>query len=96
MARAESGDPEGARALLTELSAEGHAFDRGLVLSAIGQNEAALESLSRARFDGFDFAVTYWPTVATRYLFPTAWDRLRDHPRYDDLVRRIDRSWGLA
>jgi len=85
-----------ARALLEAIRAAGHAFDEGLVLAALGERESAFEALARSRFDGLEMAVSYWPTVALRYLFGRVWDGLRDDPRYPALQRRMEESWGLA
>jgi DNA-binding SARP family transcriptional activator/Tfp pilus assembly protein PilF len=93
---AAEGEEGQARALLAPIREAGHPFDEGLVLAALGEREAAFEAFGRASFDGLEFAVSYWPTVAVRYLFGRIWERLRDDPRYDELRWRIDESWGLV
>ena len=85
-----------ARALLEPIRSAGHAFDEGLVLAALGEREAAFGAFDSASFDGLEMAVTYWPTVALRYLFGRVWEGLRDDARYVALHRRMEESWGLA
>ena len=90
------GEEAQARGLLAPIREAGHPFDEGLVLAALGEYEAAFEAFGRASFDGLDFAVSYWPTVAVRYLFERVWKCLGDDPRHSRLRRRIDESWGLV
>lgn len=95
LCRAAVGDADEAWGLLQGVREAGHPFDEGVILAALDQPDRALEALDRARFDGVDFDITYWPTVAVRYLFSDLWDAVRPDPRYQRLVQRIDRSWGL-
>ncbi len=37
----------------------------------------------------------YWPTLSVRYFYPDVLRPLRDDPRYQELLREVDRSWGL-
>lgn len=92
---AAQGQGAAARKLLAPIRSAGHGFDEGLVLAALGEHEAALDSLAGARLGGLEFAVSYWPSVAVRHLFARVWVPLRDDPRYAQLRQRIDAIYGL-
>ncbi|MEJ2602936.1 MAG: BTAD domain-containing putative transcriptional regulator [Gammaproteobacteria bacterium] len=94
LATAAMGEAESARGLLEEIRCAGFPFDEGLVLAALGETDAAFEAFGRARFDGLDFAESYWPTVAVRYLFGRVWDVIRGDRRFRRLGRRVDEAWG--
>lgn len=84
-----------AAALLDPIRAAGHSFDEALVLAALGECEAALECFACTRLGGLEMAVSYWPSVAVRYLFSRLWDPLRKDHRYLTLRRYIDEIYGL-
>ncbi len=94
LAAAEGGDRASARTWLEDIRSAGYPLDEGLVLAALGDADAAFDAFDRSRFDGLDFAESYWPTVAVRYLFGRVWDSLREDPRFHQLVRRVDEAWG--
>jgi TolB-like protein len=89
------GDATEARRLLDEIEVAGDVFDSALVHAGLGASEAAFERLDSVDFHGVDFRLTYWPTIATRYLYQSVWGPLRADPRYRQLRRRMQRSWGL-
>jgi DNA-binding SARP family transcriptional activator/Tfp pilus assembly protein PilF len=90
-----SGDRAGARRILQAIDRSRYPFDVGLVLGALGEKDAALETLGKVDFQGLDFWSSFWPTIALRYMFSDVWDLLRDEPRFADLVLRMNRRWGL-
>lgn len=92
---AADGHPDSALDLLDHIREQGHEFDEGLVLAALGEKEAAFEAFGRARFDEMELGVSYWPTVCVRYLFGRVWEIMQDDRRFDDLQRRIFENWGL-
>jgi TolB-like protein/Flp pilus assembly protein TadD len=85
-----SGDTRRARTLLDEIDEADAPFSAGLVHAALGDADAA--------FDAFD-RVSHWGSFETehiRYFFPDVLGPLRDDPRYDALIRRLNQAWGLA
>lgn len=94
LAHAAAGDGGRAWELLGSLvEDDAHPFLVGLVHAALGGDEAAF-----ATFERIDRWTTdaRWPILAARYLFPDVLGELREDPRYQDMLREIDRAWGLA
>ena len=89
LAHVATGDTTRARELLDHLREVDQPFNVGLVLAALGEEELAFEAFQEVDRWG------YWPTLAARYLFPGVLGPLREDPRYDRLLREVDRSWGL-
>jgi TolB-like protein/Flp pilus assembly protein TadD len=81
------GDEPQARSLLAEIEARDDRFSTGLVLLALRDPEAALESLGRVEEWG-----RYWPTLALRYLPAHLWDPVRPDPRFRALLDQLDRG----
>ena len=84
-----SGDARRARELLNQIDEINAPFSVGLVHAALDDPDAA--------FDAFDH-VRHWGSFETehvRYFFPDALGPLRDDPRYDALIRRVNQAWGL-
>lgn len=81
------GDTAAARATLAGLDREVHPFSVALVRAALGEVDTAVASI--ATIERWE----YWPTFAVRYFFPDALRRLRQDPRYGDILRRVDESW---
>jgi TolB-like protein/Tfp pilus assembly protein PilF len=87
LAYAGAGRTAEARELLAEL--EDAPFHAGVVRAALGELDQAFEALRRA-------APLHWSeTLYVRYHPPDALGGLWDDPRYDELRRELDRSWGL-
>ena len=94
LAQVALGNREQAELALASLQQGGaHGFLVGLVQVGLGDAEAAFAS-----FDTISSWTTDadWPVLAARYLFPGVLDGLREDPRYDRLLRNIDRAWGLV
>jgi TolB-like protein/Tfp pilus assembly protein PilF len=85
-----AGDHEKARAMLAQFEDTGHAFAAGLIHAALGDKEAAFDAFRRVERWG-----DYWPTLAVRHYYRDVWNRLRADPRYEQLLRAVDHSWGL-
>ncbi len=82
-----SGDSAEARELLARIEEAADPFAAGLVHAALGEEEAAFEAFrSVGRWSD-------WPTLSVHYYFRDVLDKLRDDPRYEDVLREVDRSW---
>lgn len=84
-----SDDERRARKLLHQIDETTAPFSAGLVLAALDDADAAFEAFNR---------VGDWGSFETehlRYFFPDVLGSLREDPRYDELVRTVNRSWGL-
>lgn len=93
LTHAASGDLDEARPELSRI--EGAAgeladpFAAGLVHAALGQGDEAFASFGK---------VTRWEPTETeliRYFFPDVLGPLREDPRYERVLREVNRSWGL-
>lgn len=96
LARIGRGDPAGVRTLLEEIRSAGHLFDAGLVHAALGEVDHAFDAIEEADFRSLDHGLSYWPTLAVRYLFGEVWSEVQDDPRHGALIRRVDEAWGLT
>jgi len=94
LASIDLGDRATARRIADDV-ADAHPSDQGLVLAALGEVDAAFAAFDREPFDRPDFDVTYWPSLAVRFLFEDVWDLVRHDGRHEQLVRRLDRAFGL-
>lgn len=89
-----AGKVDAATSLLSEMEDTGaHPFLIGLVHAGLGNPATA--------FRWFESVESWsteadWPILAARYLFPAVLDSLRLDPRYDRMLRAIDREWGLV
>lgn len=90
-----SGDEEEAEQILRCIEAEGDGFAAGLVHAARGDIDRAFAGFLSLDCTSVEHRESYWPTIAIRYLFREVWDVVRDDPRYEELWRRMERSWGL-
>lgn len=93
LAHAALGDAEAAREHLDKIRSTPYTFDEGLVLAALGDGDGAIEAFDRTRFDDIEFAVGYWPTVCSRYLFKKAWEASGDPSILSGMLARIEDSW---
>jgi len=78
-----------ADALSSEVKQYGDRFAIGLAHAALGRTEKAF-----AAFEGIE-EWGYWPTLALRYYFPDVLGPLRDQPRFESLMRRVNQQHGL-
>jgi len=84
-----SGDSTSARELLARIEEADDPFSAGLVRAALGEEQAAFDAFGK---------VSTWNSFSTehfRYFFPDVLGPLRDDPRYQQLLREVDRAWGL-
>lgn len=87
--RCAAGDVTRARELLDEIPVDEDPFSVGLVRAALGGTDRAFEALLQVQ-DWGSFA-----TEHARYFFPEVLGPLRQDARYGQVLRAIDRSWGL-
>lgn len=85
---AASGDTARAREILDRIDALSHPFSAGLIHAALGEEDEAFASFARVR-DWSTF------TEHARYFYPDVLASLREDPRHRELVRAINRAWGL-
>lgn len=90
LAQIEAGRPDSARLVLDRLDTTEHPFAVGLLHTALGEEEEALEAFDRMEEWGM------WPTHAVRHLYQDIWSPLQDDPRYKALVRDMNQAWGLT
>jgi serine/threonine protein kinase/thioredoxin-like negative regulator of GroEL len=85
-----AGEDEEARALLEKFEEADHSYATGLIHAALGNEEAAFGAFRRVERWG-----DYWPTLSVRHYYGEVWETLRNDPRYDALIREVNRAWGL-
>ena len=86
---AAAGRIDRARELSSLIDPVADPFSAGLAHAALAEEDDALEAFSRIQdWDQFS-------TIFLRYFFPDALGPLRDTPRYEQLLRRADRSWSV-
>ncbi len=89
LAHVASGDSAGARELLARIEEVADPFAAGLVHAALGEEEDAFDAIRRVN------RWSDWPTLSVRHFYRDVWGPLRDDPRYQELLREVDRTWGL-
>ncbi len=90
LAHLATGDTARAREMLGRLREVDESFEVGLIYAALGEPEMAFAAFQEVdRWEA-------WPLLAARYLYPEILGPLRDDPRYDQLLRDMDRSWGMT
>ncbi|NIP57133.1 MAG: hypothetical protein GWM92_03270, partial [Gemmatimonadetes bacterium] len=83
-----AGRPDSARVLLERARRSGTApFWIGLAYAAMGERDPAFAWLGRSRWER---------TVPIRFRYHPVLDPLRSDPRFDDLLARLERAWGLT
>ena len=87
------GNEAAARERLERIRATPYTFDEGLALAGLGDHAGAVEAFARARFADIEMAVSYWPTVCTRYLFGRVWRSFGDPSVHAGMLERIEKSW---
>ncbi len=85
-------DTATARDQLTELRKERALFEEGLVRAALGATDSAFAAWRKIE-DWSGFAI--WDNQRLRYSYDDILDPLRGDPRYEELVGRINRQYGL-
>jgi hypothetical protein len=84
-----AGDVEGARARVAGLERNGAWYHVGLVHAALGDADAAIDTIGRAHPLSWD------ETLHIRYFHQPPIHALRRHPRFAEVLREVDRSWGV-
>lgn len=93
LAHAASGDTAAAREMLAEFEKAGDAFAAGLAHAALREQDRAFEWFEE--IERWGQWRGYWPTLSVRHLYPDVLGPLREDPRFDGLIREVNRSWGL-
>jgi TolB-like protein/Tfp pilus assembly protein PilF len=86
-----TGNEEEARALLQHFENSGAPFSVGLIHAALGDIEAAFDAFRRV-----ERWSAYGPTLAVRYYYRDVWRSLREDSHYEELLRKVNRGWGLT
>jgi TolB-like protein/Flp pilus assembly protein TadD len=82
-----AGRDDDAREILDRLPDPGGTFFRGATLAVLGEVESAFDHLRRA---------DWTPLHSVHLRYDPALRRLREEPAFADLLREVNRSWGLA
>ena len=85
-----TGDSTGARDQLAQIEETGDLFAAGLVYAALGEKERAFERFQQVN------RWRDWSAMAIRFLYPQVLDEIRADNRYEELLRDVDRSWGIT
>lgn len=90
LAELATGNRARAQEILADMKDGGEGpFWQGLVHAALGETEDAFEAFRRVdRWND-------WPTLPFRYFYPDVLGPLRQDPRYRELLREVNRDWGL-
>jgi TolB-like protein/Flp pilus assembly protein TadD len=89
IAHAADGDLSAARQQLSMIDATEDPFAAGLAHAALGESERALTLFAAVEQWG------YTSTPQIRYFFPRQLGPLRQDPRFAEVLRRVDRSFGM-
>lgn len=83
---------EDARAdeLLAQFEEAGDQFSVGLIHAARAEKEQAFDAFGRVDNWG-----DYWPTLSVHQYYPDVLGPLRDDPRFENIVHKVNRDWGL-
>lgn len=93
LAVAKAGDPGPARHLLETVEADEAPMTAALLHAVLGHEARAFDALERAvqrRSGMWDLGVIF-----ARYFFPEVLGPLREEPRFERIMRDVNRSWGL-
>lgn len=82
------GNREEARKILEKQNSGNHSFSVALIYAALGDPEIANNIISS--IEEWD----YWSTLAFRYFFPDVLKSLHTSPQHEQILNRINRSWG--
>ena len=89
------GDRERARSLAAKLEAEGSPFGAGIVNAALEESERGLEQMTAVMLDADRSIHSGGLAIRFRYYYPDMLAALRDHPRYQESIRELNRFWNL-
>ncbi len=88
LTHAAGNDVTAARELLAQIDTEADPFAAGLVHAALGEIDEALDLFGSVREWGFA------STPQVRYFFPEVLGPLRQNPRFEEIIRQVNRSVG--
>ena len=89
------GNLERARSLVAKLEARGSQFGTGIVNAALGESERGLEQMTAVMLDADRSIHSGGLAIPFRYYYPDMLAALRDHPRYQESIRELNRFWNL-
>ena len=84
------GDLSAARQVLADIEDREDYFSIGLIYVALGEKELAFEAFNKVEGWG------PWTALAMRHFFPEVLGRIADDPRYQELLNKMNRSWGFV
>jgi len=84
-----TGDLPAARQVLADIEGREDYFSIGLIYVALDERELAFETFNKIESWGS------WPALVMRHFFPEILGSLAGDDRYQEMINRMNRSWGL-
>jgi tetratricopeptide (TPR) repeat protein len=85
-----TGNQSAARQVLADIEDREDYFSIGLIHTALGEKELALETFNKVEDWG------PWTALVVRHFFPEVLGSLADESQYQEMLNSMNRSWGLS